>query len=109
MSKEVEQIGNFLKIDGEYWYPYFDDETAQTHVIQFKKLKKEKYDALVVELVKRLKDKVNVEDLLTHSLASADIKDLKDALKALDKKKTVTQKRGCTALKIGKTELQIGI
>lgn len=109
MAKEVEQVGNLLKIDGDFFYPAYGDESGKTHIIKFKKLKKEKFDKLVIELVKRLKDKIDVEDLLTHSLASADIPTLRLALKEMDKGIQPEQKRGCTELKIGKASLQIGI
>lgn len=109
MPKEIEQIGNLLKIDGVYYHPVVDDESGRQHIIKFRKLSKDQFDKLVVELVKRLKNKIDIEDLLTHSLSNMPVSELRLALRELDKGTEPEQKRGCTELKIGKAVLQIGI
>ena len=108
--KKVQQVGNLLLIDDEYWSPDYTRDFASTHIIGFKKVPKKEYDEMVKRIASKVKSTIDIERLVTQSLAVQPIEILKKVDKKLKNKRTkIKQRNGCTELEIGGERIQIGL
>jgi CHAT domain-containing protein len=73
-----------------------------------KEISKEKYDALLNEVAKKLEKHVDIKKLLLHKLRHVPLKNINEMNKTLDKRKPKIQtKDGCVYLKIGRNDLEL--
>lgn len=98
-----EAQSNFLKIGNKYYYA--DGEDKKGNLI-FKEIKdKKKFDLLTKKIIPKLKDSVNIDELLAGALGKLSMTDLEgvyDRLYKSKRKAKPKQVRGCLRLKVGK-------
>jgi hypothetical protein len=113
MSEEIklDLSDRFFEKDGEYFIQSREYKGKDGHKLIFEKVDKKTYDEFLRKLAKKLikKSGIKIEQVIYEALKYVPKKDLKKIERDINKPKpaTVSAKKGCLMLTVGKQEIQI--
>ena len=109
MKRIVKKIGNFLEIDGKWYFPILHSPKDKGKSLIFKEVDKEKIKTNIEFLVKTLKPYIDREMILEDALSELKPYELEKLSKSLKIGKTpkVKKRYGCVELNVDGVNIPI--